>query len=169
MILVLKKQKQRGNLLDPDYSYTPRHINIPVYELLDGNIKKNNYNSKKEKFSIYLKAQLVLPDIQPFTDYKIEYDTINIKFLDGENLNSGDIYCRSKLTDDIEWKRTKTINKCQNPQWYDNIILPITNESNQVEIEIKNDNILVDTTFGSFKLNINDISTKTKKQTYIVR
>ena len=28
------------------------HINIPVYELLDGNIKKNNYNSKKEKFSI---------------------------------------------------------------------------------------------------------------------
>ena len=81
--------------------------------------------------------------------------------MDGENLSLGDIYCQCKLTDDISWKRTKTINKCQNPQWYQEIILPITNESNQVLIELKNENLIKDTSYGSFSLNIKDISTKT--------
>ena len=138
-------------------------IEIPVYELLDGNIKKKWY-SIKGGGSILIDTQLTPPNEIPFSDFKIEFENIYIKFLDGENLSSGDIYCRCKLSDDISWKKTRTINKCQNPQWYQEIILPITDESNQIEIEVKNENLVVDTSFGSFTLNVKEISTQTKKQ-----
>ena len=137
-------------------------IEIPIYRLLDGNIKKENYHLEKGG-SIKIDTQLVFPDINPFTEYKTEYDNLYIKFLDGINLSFGDLYCRCKLSDDIDWKRTKTINKCKNPQWYQEIILPITNESNQLQIEIKDENIVADTSCGSFKLDISQITTQTKK------
>ena len=138
-------------------------IEINIYELLDGKTKKKWYHIEGGG-SIFIDTQLTPPGVIPFSDYKIEYDNIYIKFLDGENLSLGDIYCRCKLTNDISWKQTKTINKCQNPQWYQEIFLPITNESEQLEVEVKNENLLVDTSFGSFALNINEISTKTIKQ-----
>ena len=153
--------KDKNTLITSDN--TIDKIEIPVYELLDGNTKKNWFHIKGGG-SILIERQLTFPNVIPFSDYKIEYDNIFIKFLDGENLSSGDIYCRCKLTDDISWKQTRTINKCQNPQWYQEIALPITNDSNQVEIEVKNENLMKDTSFGSFKLNIKEITTQTVKQ-----
>ena len=107
--------------------------------------------------------QLLMPEVIPFSDYKIEFDNFFIKFLDGDNLTSGDIYCQCKLTDDVSWRETRTIKRCQNPQWYESITLPITNENNQVQVEIKDKYLISDNTFGSFTITINDISKETKK------
>ena len=110
-------------------------------------------------------TQLVFPNNIPFTENKIDYDNIYIKFLDGDNLNFGDIYCRCKLTDDISWKKTRTIKNCSNPQWYqDVIILPITNICNQVQVEIKNENVVVDTSCSSFTINLDEITTQGTKR-----
>ena len=139
-------------------------VELPIYELLDGKIKKDQYNFGSQAF-LSMDTQLVFPNNIPFTDYKIDYDNIFIKFLDGENLPFGDIYCQCKLTNDIQWKKTPTIKKCSNPQWYkDIIILPITNEFSQVQIEIKDENILKDSSLGSFNINLNEITTQTQKR-----
>ena len=138
-------------------------IEIPINSLLDGKVKKQTYEIKRNG-TLSVDAQLVFPEINPFSEYKIEYDTIYIKFLDGENLSFGDIYCRCKLSDDISWKNTRTIYKCSNPQWYDEIItLPITNENNNIQIELMNKNLIKDTLYSSFQLNISDITNKTQK------
>ena len=75
-------------------------VELPIYELLDGKIKKDKYNFGSQAF-LSMKPQIVFPNNIPFTDYKIDYDNIFIKFLDGENLSFGDIYCQCKLTNDI--------------------------------------------------------------------
>lgn len=101
-------------------------FDICANDLLDGNIKEKWYyikEDKNDKGSVYLKTQLVSPNAIPFSEGLFEYDNINIKFLDGENLIFEDIYCRCKLTDDIDWKQTRTITKCENPQWNQTIIL----------------------------------------------
>ena len=139
-------------------------IEIPIYELLDGKIHKEKYQGK-EKIFLSMDTQLVFPNNIPFTENKIDYDNIYIKFLDGDNLNFGDIYCRCKLTDDISWKKTRTIKNCSNPQWYqDVIILPITNICNQVQVEIKNENVVVDTSCSSFTINLDEITTQGTKR-----
>ena len=66
----------KDNLLDT--------IEIPLYSLLDGKVKKQKYNIKRGG-SLTVDTQLVFPNIIPFSEYKIEYDNIYIKFLDGEN------------------------------------------------------------------------------------
>ena len=45
--------------------------------------------------------------------------------MEGENLSLGDIYCCCKLTNDISWKKTRTIKNCGNPQWNEIIQLQI--------------------------------------------
>lgn len=61
--------------------------------------------------------------------------------MEGENLSLGDIYCCCKLTNDISWKKTRTIKNCGNPQWNEIIQLQRTNSSNELEIQVKNENI----------------------------
>ena len=139
-------------------------IEIPIYELLDGKIKKVKYNFDSQAF-LSVDTQLVFPNNVPFTDYKIDYDNIFIKFLHGENLSFGDLYCRCKLDNDISWKKTPTIKKCSNPQWYKDIItLPITNEFSQVQIEIMDEKFLKDSSLGFFSINLEEITPQTQKR-----
>ena len=138
-------------------------IEIPICQLLDGNIQKQKYTTKGNS-SVTMDIQLIYPNIEPFSEYKIEYDNIFIKFLDGNNLIVGDIYCKCKLTDDISWKKTRTIKMCRNPQWYQEISLPITNEKNQVQVEVYHEVSLGDKCIGSFNIDIDQISMKTIKQ-----
>ena len=139
-------------------------IDIEISNLLNGMIDKHWYSVGKEG-NILIQAQLVPPNITPFTNYNYIYDIIYIKFIEGQKLNLGDIYCCCKFTNDISWKKTRTINNSQNPQWNEIVKLPITNISNDLEIQVKNENLIYDTKFGSINIKMSEISTQTMKKT----
>ena len=138
-------------------------INIEISNLLNGITEKKWYTVGEEG-NILIQTQLTPPNIIPFTNFSFIYDCIYIKFLEGQDLNFGDIYCNCKLTDDISWKKTRTINNSNNPQWNEIIKLPITNLTNDIEIQVKNENLIKDTKFGTINIKMNEISTKTTKK-----
>ena len=142
-------------------------ISIEVSNLLNFNIEKKLY-SVGANGTILIQTQLVPPNFIPFSNISYSYDMVYIKFLEGKKLNFGDIYCCCKFTNDITWKKTRTINNSKNPQWNEIIKLPITNISNDIEIQVKNENLIKDTKFGKIEIKMNEISTKTvKKVSYL--
>ena len=141
-----------------------KKINFEISNLLNGKITKEWYNVG-EKGKILIQTQFVPPNIEPFTEYLYEPENIYIKFLDGENLSSGDLYCCCKLTNDISWKKTKTIKCCSNPQWLEIIKLPITDLSCDIEIQIRNENLLIkDSINEEITIKMNEMSNNTIKK-----
>ena len=68
-------------------------------------IQKFQYSFSKGR--INLKMQIVSPNMIPFSDFVFEYDRVFIKFLYGENIKLGDLYCQCKLLNDLKWEKTK--------------------------------------------------------------
>ena len=139
-------------------------IQIGIVFLLDGKIDKK-WHSVGKNGTILIQTQLLPPNINPFTNYTFSYDMLYIKIIEGQKLKFGDIYCSLKLSNDISFKKTRTIKNSQNPQWNEIISLPITDLSNYLEIHVKNENMLYDTSFGKITVYMNDVSTKTTKIT----
>ena len=139
-------------------------INIEISKLLDF-IPVQKWYTIGIEGSILIKTQLVPPSIIPFSNFSYIYDNIYIKFIEGQKLSFGDIYCCCKFSNDISWKKTRTINNSQNPQWNEIIKLPITNMSHDLEIQVKNENLIHDTKFGKITIKLNEISTITTKKT----
>ena len=139
-------------------------INIEINNLLNGKIDYH-WHSVGRGGDILIKAQLIPPKITPFTIYNYIYDIVYIKFIEGQKLNLGDIYCCCKFTNDISWKKTRTISNSQNPQWNEIVKLPITDISNDLEIQVKNENLVYDTKFGTINIKMSELSTKTMKKT----
>ena len=91
-------------------------IQIGIVFLLDGKIDKK-WHSVGKNGTILIQTQLLPPNINPFTNYTFSYDMLYIKIIEGQKLKFGDIYCSLKLSNDISFKKTRTIKNSQNPQW----------------------------------------------------
>ena len=111
-----------------------------------------------------LKLQVVPPNTVPFSQFDFDIDKIYIKFLYGENIKKGDLFCQCKLTDDLIWEKTNSIKSCQNPQWNQIIFLPFSSLSGYVEIEVIS-GLIKNTKLGYYKIGLELISDKPEKKT----
>ena len=136
---------------------------IVIKDLLyDKNSNKNFIFG--EKGNINMKIQLVPPKTIPFSDFMIEMEYIFIKFLYGENIKNGDLFCQFKLSNDLTWIKTKIKKNCQNPQWEEVLSIPIFNLSDFVEIELNSSGLLGNTKLGEYKISTEEISNEIEKK-----